>query len=567
MIFKRTKISDDSVDIAKKILNQEWLIYRAWPTIKFDKEITWKEDPFNNGTWCFYLHSLDVISYLMNAYEIDANNDYLNKAKEIIESWIDKNNPKDIEHLSRFAWKDHSVANRVVNYIYFWVYYKKNRTMDEQFVSKLMKSLVQHGDYLADDNNHTYKNNHGIFQLRSLLQLALLFPDFKESTFWYEQAIKQLNRHIDKDISPNGVHLEHSAEYHVLVMKLFNEINDFLLAHGKSHPLLTQTVMKMENYLASIYKPNGTLPMTGDSGTTPVSALRDYNFLTPEMRYVFSNGRQGVLPKQDVVYKDEGVAVFRNSLLNGQQLYFMFTAAMHSHIHKHADDLSFVLTIDQTDVFIDSGKYNYQESDRIRHYFKSPLAHNCVTVDHQSYAINSRNIGKAKIIHSFINSDYKLVTGVHTLYPDVEIRRTMILVGVTNSILIHDELKSDSEHTYTQTFNLGKEMNVVQHSKHKIRFENTNGSVQVELIQLQPVSNYHVYYGSEEPLAGWISTKFNRKEPIYQIRFEKRGTVVEFLTIINTDKSAGIQSFSRNESGNYELIFKNNVRQYIHPCL
>ena len=43
-----------------------------------------------------------------------------------------------------------------------------------------MNMLKLHGDFLADNHNYTAGNNHGIFQDRSLIELALLFPNMKQ---------------------------------------------------------------------------------------------------------------------------------------------------------------------------------------------------------------------------------------------------------------------------------------------------------------------------------------------------------------------------------------------------
>ena len=55
------------------------------------RSLTWKEDPFKDETWRFYYHSLDMVGYLMNAYEKNHNQAYLKKAKWYIQSWMSAN--------------------------------------------------------------------------------------------------------------------------------------------------------------------------------------------------------------------------------------------------------------------------------------------------------------------------------------------------------------------------------------------------------------------------------------------------------------------------------------------
>ena len=65
----------------------------------------------------------------MNAYEKSPKQVYLEKAKWYIESWMAAN-PSPNNQASPSAWDDHSTANRVVNMIYFWQYYKDSSIYD-----------------------------------------------------------------------------------------------------------------------------------------------------------------------------------------------------------------------------------------------------------------------------------------------------------------------------------------------------------------------------------------------------------------------------------------------------
>ena len=115
---------------------------------------------------------------------------------------------------------------------------------------------------------------------------------------------------------------------------------------------------------------------------------------------------------------------------------------IHSNVHKHADDLSFLLTYGKTDFFVDSGKYNYNETDAYRKYFRSSLSHNTITVDGQSYPLGNRQVNKSRIDHYKTASTYSYVTGSHDLYDGVSIQRTVIYLKKMNSFLIHDVMTS-----------------------------------------------------------------------------------------------------------------------------
>ena len=92
--------------------------------------------------------------------------------------------------------------------------------------------LELHGDFLADNIHYTAGNNHGIFQDRSLIELALLFPNMENSQYWYNKAMDRLMIHVNNDVTPSGVHKEHSPSYHIVILNLFKGINDFITQFG-----------------------------------------------------------------------------------------------------------------------------------------------------------------------------------------------------------------------------------------------------------------------------------------------------------------------------------------------
>ncbi|MBU8651402.1 MULTISPECIES: alginate lyase family protein [Bacillus] len=566
MIFKRSKQTKNTIANADKIVENYLYVHSAWPAVNVT-EITWEENPYQNVTWCFYLHSLDIVAYLMHAYELDSDLKYLKKAKEIIHSWIVKNPSKE-QQASVYAWKDHSVANRIVNIIHFWDNYKDSPIYEETFTEVITQTLIKHGNYLEDDKNHTFINNHGIFQDRSLIELSLVFPHLANADRWYDKAINRFMDHARKDVAQSGVHLEHSAEYHIVVLNLFRSINDFLNYHGKEVPELSFLIYKMEEYLAYLFKPDGKIPLTGDSNPLDMSHFSEKMISNPNFLFIFSSGLLGKQPEIDKVYKDAGVAIFRNNwTFNSAQLYLKFTAGFHSRVHKHADDLSILLSIGQTDFFVDSGKYNYQEKDSYRQYFRSTKAHNTVTVNRKSYEITDEQIGKSNIQNYGFHQDYSFVTGIHSLYPGNIVKRTLLYLKKMESIIIFDELTSNKECTYSQIFNIGEHVNTTVETKKKIILESTLDGRTIELLQMNHVTEFKRYEGHTQPIGGWQSSVFNKKHPITQIQFSNKGNGLEYKTIINTHKDIGIKYFSTKKVDDQKTIYsitdKYNEKLYI----
>lgn len=562
-IFKRVSSNSQTVGIADKLMRDELYVNTIWPTYKFNGKLTWKENPYKDDSWSFYFQSLDMVGYLTNAYEQTHSQKYLEKAQWYIESWMNAN-PSPTKQASRFAWKDHSTANRVVTMIQFWEQYKNSAIYDKDFENKLIEMLEKHGDFLMDDKNYSAGSNHGIFQDRSLIELALIFPDMSHSEQWYKKGMGRLITHVEGDVTKSGVHKEHSPSYHLLVLNLFKSINGFIKQFNVNEPKLKDGISKMEDYLAFVGNQSGDLPMLGDSQPESLYSLNPKSITSQKLLYVVTKGKQGKKPGQEMVYGDGGTAVFKNDLNNERPLYLLFTSAFHSTTHKHADDLSFILNYGKTDFFVDSGKYNYSYTDPYREYFKGTLAHNTVTVDKKSFPVTKDQVNKSKISSSEINKTYSYVTGSHELYKGVKVSRTLVYLKNTNSILVRDVMESNKNHTYTDIFNIGKDVDVKKSASRVFTLTSKLDQQQIELIQLTKMSTIKNYKGSASPIAGWQSLEFNKKLPITQLQFTNSNQKnAEYKFIINTNTNNGVQNYTVKSTPSadiYTIVLKNGKR-------
>ena len=555
---KRTTPTGDSIEIADKLINDnEIFLLRYWePFVYYENELDWSEDPYDDSTWQFYFHSLRMVSHLVNAYELDGNISYLEKAKWFIESWVE-HNPNPQEQASSRAWGDHSTANRISTFIYFWDYYRNSEIFDEEFANVFLNILRIHGDFTAVDENYSWGKNHGIYQDRALMQLAVFFPIYERSDEWYNTSVSRLSDHFTEDITPSGVHKEHSTSYHKLVLTLFMSISKFNNHYNIGNEELANTIYKMQEYLVHIAKPNGTIPLVGDSVGDYVLGFSDDQITNEYLLYLSSDGNLGEKIAQDsIVYEDAGIAIFKNNWEDSSSLYFALFNRFHMVTkHKQCDDLTFVLTLQDTDYFVDSGKYNYDEKDPYRIFMRSIFAHNSIAVDGESYDIQDKsNIGKTAIEQYEIASDYSYVKASHTLYEGVKITRTVIFFN-DGAVYFHDEIESDEQHEYTQTFNIGEDVNIDYSDTTNVFLSSLIDNTSLTLKQLNEISEFESYYGSDDPIMGWQSTVFNEVSPITSLNYYLEGKDVAFQTVINIGLNI-IEVDNFQEDGKEVYVFK-----------
>ena len=557
-LFKRTLPSQISLDYANMIMENKIVLFKIWKPYEFKDQLSWKEDPYGDKTWRFYLHCLRMVSFLTNAYEMTNDNKYLSKAEWFIKSWM-KHNPNPNDNVSEWAWSGHGTANRLLNLIYFWTEYSKSSIFDEEFSQQLFTLLDIHGEFLTDKKNYE-DYNHGIFQDQALLELSVIFNEFPRSSQWQKTAIARLLARFNKDVSESGIHREHSPAYHIVVLNLFLEIKDFMDYYSISYPkVFHKKINLMQEYLAYITKDNGFLPLVGDTGqSNTLNSIKKDHIINEYWAYRSSKGKKGIKPNIPFrVYLDSGTAIYRSDYQDFPQesIYWLFTNCFNSVIHKHADDLSFDLRYKNTDYIVDSGRFNYKEADEYRKYFRSVFAHNSIAVDGKTYPLNSSQIGKSILLNSVEKNDsFYAVQGFHELYKDIKVFRSLIQYK-DKALIIHDRIYSNTNHNYTQIFNIGKDVEILKNDSTNYRLNSKINDSYIKLQQLDTISKSNQYFGSTDPIYGWQSSDFNEKHPINVIHFNKEGSTVNFLTLITFAKNSNIE--------NVIVTNKNNIYSYL----
>jgi hypothetical protein len=545
--------SQQSVEISDRIISDdEIFLLRYWEPAVIPKDsIDWTEDPFDDWTWQFYYHSLRMVSYLVSAYEYTGELEYLTEAKWYVESWIE-HNPDPRQQASERAWDDHSTANRISTFLQFWNSYRDSPIQDETFSILFLNILRLHGEFTADSDNYYWGHNHGIYQDRSLLQLSILFPNFEESNEWNKVATNRLDKHLREDITESGVHKEHSPSYHFLVMSLFMSIDEFNRHYELSNQLLESKIYSMQEYLAYIVKHDGTFPLVGDSGLENGLRLKESSIVSENLLNLKVGIEDGAkFENYCTGYYDAGVGINKLQFSEGENFYFAIFSAFHNSVHKQSDDLSFVLSYDQTDYFVDSGKYNFDEADPYRQYVRSVFAHNTIVVDGESYDYRDpENFGQSELYNFECNETYSIFQAKHTIYDGVEINRNVVVL-YDQGIIIHDSIKSQENHDYSQVFNIGADVEIQNIQYNEILLSSRIDNSSLFVTQMTNIASIESFHGSDNPKMGWRSESFNQIHPISSIVFSMTGSSEQFQTVIHFNEIEFDVQIEQNDSGDY----------------
>lgn len=525
--IKKVKYTAETKEIVDLIMDGKYYFFKNLDVVEFKNGIDWNYQHHNSSnTYQLYLHSLEAVNHLCSYYEVNKKVDVIKKANEIILDWINNNLRANT---SRYSWYNHTVASRSLAIVYFYSLSKGVLAIDEEL---LYECLVEHATFLANDSKYV-KNNHGIMMDRALILLSIVLKANPSAKLWQEKALFRIREAFNRDFSYKGVHLENSPDYHSMVRRLFISTEQFL---QKNNLTLGEDIInrldRTNEYFKYLYKPDKTIPIIGDTSKSTNLKL--------EKKF------------QSFIDTEAGIAILQDKNINSPELstWISFVCGYGSKTHKHHDDLSINLFYKGKDIFIDSGKYNYNKTDVFRKYIISPLAHSTIAVKGESYRIGDPILEQEniKITDYTTNKYYDLVKGKNTAYSNVSFVRTLIFFK-PDVLIIFDNVSSDVKNEYLQIFNLAPHIEIKKLDGDNALLKSGDEVIKIE--QLIGDIKSKSYHGDRNIPRAVYSEKFGKLIDNHQIEFIKMGKSVNFLTLIkmgNNNNRLGNLSFDNENS-------------------
>jgi Heparinase II/III-like protein/Heparinase II/III N-terminus len=530
---------------ARKIMKTGWALGN-YPVLSLDEPIPWALESQQERSWNFHIHSWDMLEYLLKAHSQSQETDFLRLAVRLAEDWAEKHSDRAQTDVSSFAWYDMAVGLRAYRFAYILDAGQIAGLLDETQRKKLWASLEQHQAYLADDKNIQFHNNHGYFQIAGQLAMGRRFagelPVMAEAL---EQGRARLKIMLAQQFGKDGIHREHSPDYHRMVYETLTGMINSGLVDDEETIAFADTI---ERALSWFVLPSRHIVNLGDSDSrllavSPSEAERKWR--TPEMRAVVTGGALGQLPSEPVaVFPDSGYAVVRVAAVDApldfsKSSYLAQTAAFHSRTHKHADDLSFVWSDRGSALLVDAGRYGYigklapeselgQDghwySDPNRIYCETTRAHNCLEFDGKNYPRTG-----VKPYGSALRRWTQAASGIVALETECtyfgSIRHVRVLLFLPSRWLavvdwFHDN--AEQPHDVKQWFHLAPQLSaMLQGGRYEIPVPGSSEPLRAISLLDGPVSS-RLYCGEKDPvMQGWWSGKEREMIPSYAFCYER----------------------------------------------
>lgn len=451
---------------ADKILNHEF-DFLGMDSLNIGSNIIWNKDYLHNFEWNNKYYKLirvvdknykaDVklpwelsrmhhLVILGQAYVISNNEKYTAEFISQLKSWIEKNPYKMSVNWTCAM----EVAIRSINIIIALELFEESNLLTKDFKGLINDLLYKSGEFIYEnlEDDDGIKSNHYLSNICGLFWLGIYFSKYNDETIkWFEFGYNELEIEILNETNEDGTSYEGSTSYHKLVteMFLFSAIfakkNNFYLSKG-----FNDRLRLMIEFLLDISKKDYTIPLLGDNDDGRFIILENYyssekysiKYLIAlaegyfEYKYMNSDenidsfkfiyGKKELKNnyefKRKNSYKYGGYYILNNKRINMLircgELSFRGQGA-----HSHNDQLSFELSIDDKDIFIDPGSYLYSSNYDLRNKFRSTSMHNTVMIDNtEQNEIEFENLFQLKertYSKMLFFNDFKFI-GIHEGY-------------------------------------------------------------------------------------------------------------------------------------------------------
>ncbi len=181
--------------------------------------------------------------------------------------------------------------------------------------------------------------------------------------------------------------------------------------------------------------------------------------------------------------------------------------------------MSFTLRVGGRDVLVDPGTFDYFAHPEWRTWFRTTAAHNTLEVDglDQSEMLGPFLWGRrahARCTRFAAEGEGGTVAGGHDGYArlaaPVRHSRTIQMRAESGVVDVTDEIESGGEHDVRIYFHVADDCAVRMDGDSRVRIDAGRSVVHLET---DPALEISLFSGSEDPILGWVSRGYHRKEP------------------------------------------------------
>ena len=574
------------INLGQKInWHKDYSSDKVYP-LKFYSDIDYRDSEAGNVKYVWELNRFQHLFPLSQAYTLGGDEKYADEIINQINNWINDN-----PYMRGINWTsslEHSL--RLISWSWgLFSLDKKNYQIGESVKEKISTSIYQQTEFIYNNlSSYSSANDHLIGEAMGLAFIGTFFDYEKDSEKWQKKGIKILFEELEKQVFEDGLDKEQAFGYHCFVLNMFLTTFIFLEKNNVTIPdKYWQKLEKMADCIMNFSDSSFNLPNFGDADDSfilkldnsfdnelPVKTAARFLLNTssiifnrPDFKYLTKNiidektlwifdknkiseyfNSSATMPLRQSLYLEQSGHVLlkdknTDAFMDVGALGYLSIAA-----HAHSDALSFCLNYKNKEFLIDPGTFAYHTEQKQRNYFRGTSAHNTIEIDGQNQSQIGGNFmwltkAEASVEKIIINEEFDYVRAYHNGYIQQSINVTHkreILFMKDKFILIIDRLKYNDKkpHKYSLHWHTGENCSTFLSPEFNLcKISNQEETVYLKTFS-EVLSDQKIIKGSENPVMGWVSKKFDSKIPSESIEtnFESSSSTIINSLIYFDDK-------------------------------
>ena len=522
-----------------------------WPSVHA-KRLDFRRRELGDPKWIWELNRCQFLPVLAQAWLVTGDDRFAERATEEMLNWIRQNPPG-----RGIAWSNGFEAG--IRGISLAAAFDALRPFEGMSVTQrhaVLQSLRQHGRWIErDPSTHSSANNHRIGELAGLAAIGVLMLELPAAERWIRNGVDGLGIELGRQIRRDGTGAEQAFSYHLFVVDLALLVIALLDAAGHEVPTSLLDPVRRAGHALWAQLDTREPPLSyGDSDdgraicldAEPMRSARDVaagiaaRLGDPHARRVASRldltawwlfgadgaerfaSTEAASPPGSVLLPDSGLAVLRQggtrTTVDVGPLGYLSIAA-----HGHADALQVTVADRGEELVVDPGTGSYFANRKWREAFRGTGFHATVCVDERDQSESGGPFlwtSHARTRVSLIDLGRGLVVAEHDGYErlddPVRHRRAVFALG-DGLVAVHDRLQARSRHWYAQSWPLHPSLDIrsVQSSGRTARADVERAGEARLVVAFASSANgvLDVFSGSEQPFAGWWSSRLESAIP------------------------------------------------------
>jgi Heparinase II/III N-terminus/Heparinase II/III-like protein len=468
----------------------------------------WPFDPedLDRGplSWRLYFAAFIVPDRLIKAYTLTGREAYFEKAVEFIKAW--HTYEKSVWLPRGLFWNDHAVAERVYVLVDVWRVYRTRADFDPTVAEQILAMLDRCAKLLAKPDHFTFATNHGVMQNLALMHLGVAVPQLASAEEYFATGRRRIEQQFAFYLSPEGPVLENSAGYHRFGLGLIGMYSRYISLSGQVFPTdWLQRYVKAMDYFALLRRPDGSLPLVGDTDTKLDAAAPPALQGNPPDLHQSLGTRTDWRPSRSVaLFPLSGYSIWWNGLAdwpNERDLSQLLVTWSNfpGHGHQRAEDLSVLFWAAGQTWWTNVGYWSYGDPARLaaESWQGSGAPH--------ALAEPARSIRSTAIKGFGYENDARALDLERTTEDGLRIRRQ--IVQATPAVwLVLDQTEDKAGRPVSTTWTTYPDVDVERRDRSDsfiFRSPNRQAALEVSVLGAPGVT-VEQRRGGTEPLAGWV---------------------------------------------------------------